>query len=179
MGGSVTRNVFFALVPDAATRGAMARTTDALRARHALRGRWLKPARYHMTLHFLGTFPELPLQLVGAACEAAGRVRQAAFDLVLDRAGHFPGGIGWLGCAGEGPLHGLWQELRRELEASGVGMHGHAAFKPHVTVLRDAHGILPDEGIAPLAWPVREFVLIDSVPGEGSGHRPLGRWTLA
>jgi 2'-5' RNA ligase len=178
MGESAPRNVFFALVPDAATRGAMAKATDALRTRHALRGRWLQPDRYHMTLHFLGTYPELPAQLVGAACEAAGRVRQAAFDLVLDRAGHFPRGIGWLGCAGEGPLRTLWQELQLELEQSGVGMRGHATFKPHVTVLRDAHGVLPAEGIAPLAWPVREFVLIDSVLDGRSEHRPLGRWTL-
>lgn len=178
-GESVTHNVFFALMPDDATRNGMARVVEALRARHALQGRWLKPERYHMTLHFLGAYSELPRELIDATCMAAERVRLPAFDLVLDRAGHFPKGIGWLGSAQpEGPLVRLWDELRRQLAHARVGVRGHAAFKPHVTVLRDARGTLPAEPIEPLAWPVRDFVLVDSLLGERNEYRALGRWAL-
>jgi 2'-5' RNA ligase len=177
-GESVTHNVFFALVPDDAVRRSMALTVEVLRARHSLQGRWLKPARYHMTLHFLGSYSELPQERIVAACEAAGRVRLPAIDLTLDRAGHFAKGIGWLGCGADGPLLQLWEELRKELARAHVGVQGHAAFKPHVTVLRDARDALPMEPVAPIAWPVREFVLIDSVLGERNEYRPLGRWML-
>lgn len=174
----ITHNLFFALVPDDATRDEMAATVALLRSRHAPQGRWLKPARYHMTLHFLGSYSELPSEHVAAACEAAGRVQLPAFDLALDRAGHFAQGIGWLGCEADGPLLQLWEELHRALAHARVGVRGHAAFKPHVTVLRDARGPLPMEPIAPIAWPVREFVLIDSLLGERNEYRPLGRWKL-
>jgi 2'-5' RNA ligase len=176
---SVTHNVFFALVPDAATRGSMAHTCEALRTRHDLQGRWLKPARYHMTLHFLGAYSELPQDRIAAACEAAARVQLPGFDLELDRAGHFPRGIGWLGCLqAAGPLRQLWEELHKELARARVGVQGHATFKPHVTVVRDAHPALPAEPVGPIAWPVREFVLIDSVLGVRNEYRTLGRWVL-
>lgn len=176
---SVTHNIFFALVPDDATRGSMVRTSETLRARHDLQGRWLKPERYHMTLHFLGAHSELPQARIAAACEAAGRVQLPGFDLVLDCAGHFHRGIGWLGCMrAAGPLLQLWEALHRELAHAGVDLQGHEVFKPHVTVVRDAHPALPAEPVGPIAWPVREFVLIDSVLGERNEYSPLGRWRL-
>ncbi|MFC5577897.1 RNA 2',3'-cyclic phosphodiesterase [Lysobacter niabensis] len=179
VGEAVTHNVFFALVPDDATRDGMERAIDLLRTRHAVEGRWLKAARYHMTLHFLGSYSELPQERVAAAIEAAGQVRVPAFDLALDLAGHFPRGIGWLGCAqAEGPLLALWEELRKALAQARVGVQGHAAFKPHVTVLREARAPLPQEPITPVRWPVREFVLIDSLLGGRNEYRTLGRWAL-
>ena len=86
---SVVHNVFFGLMPDDATRGRMAETVDSLRTTHDPQGRWLIPARYHMTLHFLGTFSELPEDRIEAAIRAAERGLRAvpAFELVLDRAG--------------------------------------------------------------------------------------------
>lgn len=172
-------NVFFALMPDEPTRDRMAWATTLLRKTYSLEGRWLDPARYHMTLHFLGAYPQLPQESIAAACEAGARVRVPAFDLALDRAGHFSRGIGWLGCAQAGaPLLGLWEELRKALAQARVDVRGHAAFTPHVTVLRDARHPLPQESIPPIAWPVREFVLIDSLLGGRNEYRTLGRWVL-
>jgi 2'-5' RNA ligase len=75
-------------------------------------------------------------------------VRLPRFELALDRAGHFPKGIGWLGCTQvAGPLLQLWEELHKELAHARVGVQGHAAFKPHVTVVRDAHPALPAEPV--------------------------------
>lgn len=180
MGEAVVHNVFFGLVPEAETRTRMSHAVDGLRARHETHGRWIRPERYHMTLHFLGSFSELPPERIDAAIEAARNVRVAAFDLRIDRAGHFSRSVGWLGCDEAGaPLQALWAQLQRELARLRVPVQGHARFVPHVTVLRDARTPLPAQAITPVAWPVREFVLIDSVLGTRNEYRHLGRWPLA
>jgi 2'-5' RNA ligase len=48
----------------------------------------------------------------------------------------------------------------------------------HVTVLRDAGTTLPATPIAPVRWPVRDFVLVHSVLGRESAYHLLGRWPL-
>jgi hypothetical protein len=77
---SVVHNVFFGLMPDDTIRGRMVEAVKSLRASHDPQGRWLKPARYHMTLHFLGTFSELPEDRIAAAIRAAEGLRSPAFD---------------------------------------------------------------------------------------------------
>ncbi|KQY52365.1 RNA 2',3'-cyclic phosphodiesterase [Lysobacter sp. Root494] len=176
---SVVHNVFFGLMPDDATRERMLETVESLRTAHDPQGRWLKPVRYHMTLHFLGTFSELPEDRIEAAIRAAEGLRAPAFDLVLDRAGSFSGGIGWLGCARTEPtLQQLWDELRQALAREHVSTKGHARFTPHVTVLRDSRKTMPDVPIEPVRWPVRELMLIDSQLGDHNEYRSLGRWRL-
>ena len=176
---SVAHNVFFGLMPDDTIRGRMVEAVKSLRANHDPQGRWLKPARYHMTLHFLGTFSELPEDRIAAAIRGAEGLRSPAFDLTLDRAGSFSGGIGWLGCARvEPPLQHLWEELRQALAREHVATKGHTQFVPHVTVLRDARKSMPDVAIEPIRWPIREVMLIDSQLGDRNEYRPLGSWKL-
>lgn len=178
-GETVVHNVFFGLVPDAATCAQMTRTVELLKAAHGGQGRWLKPERYHMTLHFLGAFSELPQERIDSACAAARSLEAPAFELALDRAGHFAKGIGWLGCAqASAPLQSLWAQLHKALARERVATQGHASFVPHVTVLRDARPLLASQPIVPIVWPAREFVLIDSVLGPRNEYRPLGRWKL-
>ena len=175
----VVHNVFFGLMPDDRTRERMVETVSALRATQDAQGRWLKPGRYHMTLHFLGTFSALPEDRIAAAIRAAESMRAPAFDLVLDRAGSFSGGIGWLGCGrAEPPLQQLWDNLRQALGREHVSTKGHARFAPHVTVLRDARKPMPDMPIDPIRWRIREVMLIDSQLGERNEYRPLGSWPL-
>ena len=177
---SVVHNVFFGLMPDDASREGMVEAVQSLRTMdHEPQGRWLKPARYHMTLHFLGTFSELPADRIAAAVRAAGELRTPAFELVLDRAGSFSGGVGWLGCARiAAPLQQLWEELRQALAGEYVATKGHARFVPHVTVLRDARKPIPDVPIEPIRWTVRNVMLIDSQLGGQNEYRPLGSWQL-
>ena len=176
---AVSHNVFFGLVPDPETCASMTRTVERLKAAHHGPARWIRPERYHMTLHFLGAFSELPKERIAAACRAAQNVRASAFEFRLDRAGHFPKGIGWLGCEqADASLQALWSQLHQALAHERVATQGHARFVPHVTVQRDAREPLPAQAITPIAWPVREFVLIDSVLGPRSEYRPLGRWAL-
>lgn len=175
----VGHNLFFGLFPDAATRTRIGRAIELLQAGESLHGRWLDSSRHHMTLHFLGSYPELPRERIAAACSAATQVAVPPFELVLDRAGHFAHGVGWLGCARAcAHLQSLWAQLHEALARAGVEPKGHARFIPHVTVLRDARQPLPAKPIAPIVWPVREFVLIDSVLGAHGDYRPAGRWEL-
>ena len=178
-GGHITHNLFLGLLPGERARNRMTQEVEQLRVAHDLQGRWIKPTRYHMTLHYLGTFSELPEDLVSRACQGAGEVRMPEFDLVLDRAGHFAQGVGWLGSAlTDARLKQLWEELRAALTRVHVRIQGHAAFKPHVTVLRDALRGLPAAPIEPIVWPIRDFALIDSQLGARNEHVVVQRWQL-
>lgn len=179
-GKNITHNLFFGLLPDGATRERIVSASERLRAQHALRGRWLKPERYHLTLLFLGRFRPLRESLVAASREAADRIRSPAFDLVLDRAGAFThNGVGWLGCARTDPgLQQLRERLAQSLAERHVEVEDAARFHPHVTVLRDASDVLPPGEIEPIVWPVREFVLIDSQHGARNVFEHAGQWPL-
>jgi 2'-5' RNA ligase len=172
--------LFFALWPDAALRGRIASTVAGLERDNAPGGRRLNPDRYHLTLQFLGDFQPLRQSVVDAAIAAADSIRLPGFDLVLDRVGSFPkAGVCWLGAsAPPEALRQLWDGLGSALASARVGVKSASAFSPHLTVLRDVHRPLPSTPIEPLPWPLREFVLIDSVSGAHPTSRLLGRWPL-
>ena len=56
--------LFFALLPDEATRARIHQAAVQLQAQHAPRGRWIDPGRYHLTLQFLGSYRVAILALV-------------------------------------------------------------------------------------------------------------------
>ncbi len=59
-----------------------------------------------------------------------------------------------------------------------LGQH-RPRLQAHVTLARGVSFSPPSLPIAPLRWPVREFVLVDSVPAaSGSRYSILGRWPL-
>ena len=177
---ATTHRLFFALWPDAALRMRIATAVAGLERDNAPGGRRLNPDRYHLTLQFLGDFQPLRPSVLDAAIVAAEAVRLPAFDLVLDRAGSFPrAGVCWFGAsAPPDTLQQLWNDLGRELTSARVQVKSASAFSPHLTVLRDVHKPLPPTPIEPLTWPVREFVLVDSVSGAHPAYRLLGRWPL-
>jgi 2'-5' RNA ligase len=174
--------LFFALWPDEGVRDGIAAAAASLRGAHAPRGRWIGRHRYHLTLQFLGDSSALREDIARDAMRAAGGVRAAAFDLDLDLAGSFGNRSipWWLGCAQAPPaLQQLFDGLGGNLLRAGVRAQDGKALVPHVTVLRDADRRLPPTPIAPVRWPVREFVLVHSVIGRQSAYHLLGRWPLA
>jgi len=175
-----SHRLFFALWPAAALRNRIATTVAGLERDNAPGGRRLNPDRYHLTLRFLGDFQPLRQSVLDAAIVAAGSIRLPPFDLVLDLAGSFPkAGVCWLGAsATPEPLQQLWNELGRALTSARVQVRSAPTFTPHLTVLRDVRKPLPPTPIQPLPWPVREFVLVDSVSGVHPVYRVLGRWPL-
>ena len=173
--------LFFAVFPDDAARRAIALAAEGMRSRGTVRGRWIDPRRYHLTLIFLGDNAELRRDLVDRAMAAAMKVRLPAFVLSLERIASFPGRKppGVLLCAeGTTPVHALWLALRRELELVGLGAALEKDFTPHLTVFHGHGAMLDAAAIEPIAWTVREFVLVHSVVGQKE-YRILGRWALS
>jgi len=154
----VTKRLFFALWPTDETRAALVAAS-----RLVLRsggGRPVPADRYHVTLAFLGDQPATSIDRL----QVMTSVATPEFDLVLDCFGHWPGpGVLWIGPRQRPDgLVALAAQIRAELDASGISYDGRD-FKPHVTLARKVM-TLPELGApAPVHWPVRTFVLVQSV----------------
>ena len=177
-----SHNLFFALWPSDEIRTRIDVAARQLRRDLAPAGRWLASRRYHMTLHYLGNHAALPEELVALACGVGDDVRVAPFDLALDAAGSFRNRSipWWLGCS-EPPsgLHDLWEAIAHGFRAGGSNFLDGSRLVPHVTILRDAAAPLSPMTIAPIAWPVDEFVLVDSLLGPNAAYTILRRWPLS
>ena len=175
----MSHNLFFALWPDDDVRERIASAAHQLKRTHAPHGRWIKPHRYHLTLRYLGEHSTLPDSLLSACHSAGDAVQASPFSLTLDTAGSFANRKipWWLGChAMPEPLARLWDNLSHSLRANGVEIAEPAPRVAHVTIVRDADRRLAPERIDPIAWPVHEFVLVDSLLGAASSYSILRRW---
>lgn len=174
-----SHRLFFALLPDDATRTAIAAAAARLRTSGS-GGRWIAADRYHLTLQFLGTWSRLPDSVVQAACAAAAGARAPGFSIALDRIGSFRtrSNLWWLGCQRPEPLLPLREVLSRSLENHGVHVAS-GPFVPHVTLVRGAGRRPPrDASLVPIVWPVIGFALIHSESGARDPYRVLGDWPL-
>ncbi len=73
------------------------------------------------------------------------------------------------------PLQALAADLRRRLDAAGIG-YAAGEFVSHVTLLREAHCLETPQLAQPVDWAVPEFCLVLSEPG--AHYRPLARWSF-
>jgi 2'-5' RNA ligase len=133
----------------------------------------------HLTLAFLG---DIPADLVESVLQAANDLQQEAFTLQLDQLAHWPHNrIVWAGCC-KPPvaLTSLADTLQNRLRQAGFTIESRP-FTPHVTLLRNCRQATA-VALAPLYWPAREFVLVESLsPADrnGDGHyRIIGRLPL-
>ena len=175
-----SNRLFFALWPGEAVREASHQAAKDLKLRMQPSGYLSSPARYHITLLFLGD--QVPADKEAAALQAASGVRAAPFDLRLDHAGSFrnPRQVPWWLGAHEAPpgLQALYERLREAMARAGVTPE-RMRFAPHLTILRDPKMILPTTAIKPISWSVEEFVLIRShVERQPVQYELLGRWPL-
>jgi 2'-5' RNA ligase len=156
-------------------RAALAAMAHEAQARSG--GRAAVPANIHLTLFFVG---DVERQRSVALEEAAGEVRGASFELAIDRVGYWRHNrIVWAGTAACPPaLIELESSLRAAL--ARLGVHGDTRpYAPHITLVRDAARKPGPAVFAPLAWQVREFVLVESVPRAGGvSYEPRARWRL-
>jgi len=173
------QRLFFALLPTPAARAALARVAADLRAAHVLRGRWLDPGKYHVTLPFLGAFDAVPETTLAAARMAADTVRAAPFRLALDRLDsferrrHAPCVLHAAGAC-EPDLQALFAAIVAQLALQNVPMETGRPYVPHLTL---AYGELQAPCVlqAPIEWEVREFVLRLSAHGQ---HQTIATWPL-
>ena len=177
-----TDRLFLAVQPDTAATLRIAALARALRDDHRARGRPLDDVRLHVTLQYFGAFAGLPEGLVAAIAGVVDGVTLRAFEVAFDHAASFDGGARrrpWVLRGSEdglARLHELHAALGAGLAAAGVRVEGHARFLPHLTLLYEDRA-LPRQAIDPIAWTVRELVLVDSLVGQGE-HRVLRRWPL-
>lgn len=149
--------LFFALWPDEGTRAALARLQPLAP------GRAIAPAKLHLTLAFLGRQPAealAPLQAILAGLEVP------QLQLRIDCLGYFQRPrIAWAGMSSPpDALMALQAALMARLEAAGFSAATHGAFKPHVTLAREAGTAPPPVRFEPVPWHATQVALVESLP---------------
>lgn len=180
-GPSQKHRTFLAVVPDAETATRIHALAQELKTRHGLSGNLILPEHLHVTLFHLGGWVALPEEIVAIASLAASRVRQPGFQVEFKRAESFRNSTGvypfvFTGDKYPAAWNGLHEALRVALTDAGLSGATKGEFLPHVTLTYDTVRVKP-HAIAPIEWPVRDFVLIHSELGRTT-HNHLGRWRL-
>ena len=163
--------VFVALEPAPAFRGALAAVQDRLRAA-GVAGRYLSPANLHLTLAFIGMWPEDVTGLLPA-------VRQP-FPIALSGLGIFPkANVLWAGVEPSEALDSAARQVRQALSAAGIPFDPQD-FNPHITLARKP--IVPEKvTLSQIEVPkaemmVKEICLYRSERGEnGMEYTVIGR----
>jgi 2'-5' RNA ligase len=173
--------IFFAVRPTRAAAEGLRRLAQLERLRRGMTGQSLPPERLHVSLNGLGAYRDPPLRLIARAVEACATVAARPFVVSFNRLGSWGRGGGPRpivlrgdeGVAGAYALHGA---IHQALVRAGLVHPRLRDFEPHLTLLRD-RAVVPESFIEPVSWRVREFVLLNSIHGEGR-HELLGHWTL-
>jgi 2'-5' RNA ligase len=149
-------------------------------------GKPMPRERLHLTLQPLGSFSgSIPQSIIDLAMAAGNLLEHAPFDVRLNLLQSRGGTVA--GAAGTVELSGLGrnvQSLRAFQRALGNAMRcaGFAQaqilrhFTPHMTLDYCTEAV-PRSEVAPLAWTVNEFELVDSLHGK-SQHEVLAGWPL-
>ena len=166
--GASTRRLFFALWPDEAIRaGVVARREKLGRVSR----RQVPDQNLHLTLLFLG---DQPTDRIDAIKASAGRIEADACTLTLVRFGWFPrAGVTWLGGEAPAELDALAVALKSAMAPLGLTFDVRP-FRPHVTLFRQVRRRPHFPEIEPLEWPVSEFALVESIPGQP--YQVLRKW---
>jgi len=180
-GATQKDRIFFACLPGTATASRIHALAAEEKRSHGFAGTLILPEHRHVTLFHLGDWIELPTEIVARAREAAAQVEVRSFDVSFARLESFRNRTGVYPFVLTGAAE-AWRPLRTALGAAlrkaGLGGAVHEAddFRPHVTLLRDERHAKA-RVIEPIAWQVRDFVLIHSMLGKTT-HVHLGRWPL-
>ena len=170
--------LFYAVRPDDAAAAEIETLSARLRSAHRLRGRPITRPRLHNTLalvHGAGSLQDN----IARARAIGNRLWHRSFSVCFDWSGSFKGkGSGHpfvlRGEEGLAPLSDFRGALRAQMLHAGFGVD--RTFTPHVTLMW-ADRCVEDYPIAPIAWTVRDFVLIASVQGYCC-HIEVARWPL-
>jgi len=168
--------VFFALWPTAAERGVLAAWQAPLKG--LCGGRAMRGETLHATLVFVGGIEQARLEaLLLAAQEAVAE----GFDLHFDAARYW--GHNRIVYAAPNRVPPQLEQLVGVLEqrlAAHRFKFDRRDYKPHVTLLRNAHwSDAPLPVMPPVCWQIMDFALVQSVPHDGlTDYRVLARFPL-
>jgi RNA 2',3'-cyclic 3'-phosphodiesterase len=170
-------DLFFAIYLDAVAAARGGKLAPALCGQSQSSGRPRPTETLHVTLVPVGVASLLPAQAFSVLRQAAALIDQAAFNVAFDRVASFKGGPALVLLCGDGVA--ALTTLRKSLHAAmtSVGFRAPSRFKPHVTLAYCRKSVSETELDDPIAWTVREFVLVRSLVGRGV-HMPLARWPL-
>jgi len=169
--------VFFALWPTTAERVQLAAWQKPLR--HLCGGRAMLVETLHNTLVFIGSVEQSRLEALQLAALEVGT---ASFRLCFDEARYWGHNHIVYAAPGEVPRHlaQLVSDLEQRL-ALHLFKFDQREYKPHVTLLRNAHWTdapLPD--MPPVCWQIQDFALVQSMQQEGlASYRVLARFALS
>jgi 2'-5' RNA ligase len=149
--------LFFALWPDAALRARLHRASNTISVERPARR--VPHYNLHLTLHFIGN---VLFGKMDCLRQQARLVEAAAFELSIDRQGHFSKPrVAWLGCreipAGLREMH---EQLGQRLQLCDYRPEARH-YNPHVTVARKIGAIVDSASFAPIAWKVEAFSLVE------------------
>jgi RNA 2',3'-cyclic 3'-phosphodiesterase len=155
--------LFFALWPDDSVRAALAALTRELRPQCG--GRAVRASNLHLTLAFLG---DVPLSRIPELTMLASELSFAPCTLELSACGYWRHNrVVWAGTAQTpGTLVDLASRLAQSLRVRGY-RYEKREYVAHVTLLRDARRAPQSDSVTPIRWPLNEFVLVQSVRGDG------------
>ncbi|MGE5170003.1 MAG: RNA 2',3'-cyclic phosphodiesterase [Rudaea sp.] len=173
---TATLRVFFALVPPAELRDALAELGRE-RARR-LHGRPVPADNIHLTLAFVGAWPRARLDALLAAGAA---LEGEAMRVMLDRQGGFRrSGVAWVApSSAPATLGMLAHSLAANLRANRVP-YDERPFHPHLTIARKCHGPFVRGDVGPYPWGIERVALVASdTRAEGARYTMLATWPLA
>jgi RNA 2',3'-cyclic 3'-phosphodiesterase len=162
--------LFFALWPDDATREALQRLQTNIAGRRTAYG------NLHITLAFLGRQPAGKLPALLSILDSLSGI---AMPLAIDRFGYFARNrVAWAG------MHQVPQALLQlrgglvqALLDNGIEFDNRGAFKPHITLARDAKAPA-DIVFEPIHWHAGHVALVrSSTHAAGVSYSVIGsRW---
>ena len=133
--------LFIAVNLSEAMKGALIELQNELYDR-GVRGRYTAEENLHLTLAFIGEFPDPEPVL-----DALSAISFEPFELTLDGMGRF-GDLLWVGMKDSVPLTAVVRRIRRALAEHEIPFDK-KRFSPHITLIRKAAGKMP--GVQPKA----------------------------
>ena len=165
------QRLFLALWPEAPVQRALLEAQAQLPL--ARGSRPVAPGRLHLTLHFIGTVPDAAVPALQAALD----LQAEPCTLRLDRIELWPRGLlVWRATDPPQALLALHVRLGAALRALGLPVE-RRAFRPHVTLAREAAPGGPWPAQPPLHWPLAAHRLVCT--GAQGAYRALQVWPWA
>jgi 2'-5' RNA ligase len=165
-----SKRLFFALWPNGRQRGQVQQFIEPVLP--ALEGRAVEPMNWHITLAFIGGFPEARIPMLQA--EAAA-IAVTPFCVRFDTLDYWPRPkIASLVARAVPPeLQALVEQLNAVLLRAGVVVEKRR-YRPHITLVRKALPFEPRQFAQPLALNWDSLALVESIsrPG-GVLYRPI------
>ena len=163
--------LFVGLEPTPDFRAALSELQMRLHAA-GVDGRYLLPLNLHMTLAFIGEWPENVTEVLPNVADP--------FSITLSHLGVFTGAkVLWAGIRPSPELNDLAARVREQLDAADIP-YDRQGFNPHITLIRKPivpnKEILTSINVPPASMVVKEVCLYQSVhEADGMKYNVIGR----